>query len=129
MSTFGSDVGVDKVDGGISDAIVFAVLDEDVVAPVGDQELLAAKFESDKVVAKTQFHEKFWQQIYESLGKESSINDATVICGGCSESGNLFRVPSVLLAAISPVFKASAGLSEAETYSIVLPDIDGNDFR
>jgi len=91
-----------------ADALVFDVLGE--VHPNGElaeDEILSENIPSETVKgeAKHIFFRKLLLNIFNLLENDSPINDVTVWCGG-----KVFRLPSVLIASVSPVFKATAGL-------------------
>ena len=121
-----------------SEEIVFAVL-------VGDEELEHQTDESVKnldieisepeiittnetVEAKTRFFRHFLERVFESLDDiDSPINDTAVTCGiNCPD---VIRVPALLLAAVSPVFKTAGNLTESEYQAVILPDVEAQDFR
>ena len=129
-----------------TEEIVFAVLDGDDI-PIDvdgvenqipdDPEELAGDIKSEirepetleTVEAKTRFFRQFLERVFESIDEDvnSSINDTVVTCGGTNADS--IRVPALLLASVSPVFKRAGILTEAETQALVLPDIDIHDFR
>ena len=83
----------------------------------------------EAVATKTQFFRQFLERVFESLDKpDSGINDTAVTCGQPG-SQEVVRVPALLLASVSPVFKAAGVLTEAETQDLILPDANAHDFR
>ncbi len=129
-----------------TEEIVFAVLEGDDDIPIDvegvdnqihdDPEELAGNIKSDirepetleTVEAKTRFFRQFLERVFESIDNDvqTSINDSVVTCG---INGDSVRVPALLLASVSPVFKRAGILTEAETQALVLPDVDIHDFR
>jgi hypothetical protein len=122
-----------------TDQIVFAVVEDgdeiygvDVVHSEEDkgsaetetkQELESSQ---ETVEAKTRFFRTFMQRVFESIGTESPINDVSVTF---RNSDHVIRIPALLLASVSPVFKAAGVLTDVETQAVILPDVDINDFR
>ena len=83
----------------------------------------------ETVATKTQFFRQFLERVFESLDKpDSGVNDTAVTCGQPG-SQEVVRVPALLLASVSPVFKAAGILTEAETQDLILPDANAHDFR
>ena len=80
----------------------------------------------ETVEAKTRFFRTFMQRVFESIGTESPINDVSVTF---RNSDHVIRIPALLLASVSPVFKAAGVLTDVETQAVILPDVDINDFR
>jgi hypothetical protein len=125
-----------------TEEIVFAVLEgDDIPIDVGgvenhipdDPDDLAGDINSEiqepeTVEAKTRFFRQFLERVFETIDVDvnSSINDTVVTCGTNADS---IRVPALLLASVSPVFKRAGILTEAETQALVLPDLDIDDFR
>jgi hypothetical protein len=122
-----------------TDQIVFAVVEDgdeiygvDVVHSEEDKGSAETetKQESESsqetVEAKTRFFRTFMQRVFESIGTESPINDVSVTF---RNSDHVIRIPALLLASVSPVFKAAGVLTDVETQAVILPDVDINDFR
>jgi hypothetical protein len=80
----------------------------------------------ETVEAKTRFFRTLMQRVFESIGTESPINDVSVTF---RNSDHVIRIPALLLASVSPVFKAAGVLTDVETQAVILPDVDINDFR
>ena len=113
--------------------IVFAVVEDgdeiygeedlDVETAGTKPELVSSE---ETVEAKTRFFRTFLERIFESIDAESPINDVSVTL---KDSDSVIRVPALLLASVSPVFKAAGILTDVETQAVILPDIDSKDFR
>ena len=131
-----------------TDDLVLAVLEErealinvsEVENQIDNQEELAGDLISESlkpeinstvetVATKTRFFRQFLERVFESLDNpDCCINDTAVTCGepGTQET---VRVPALLLASVSPVFKAAGILTEAETRALIIPDVNANDLR
>jgi hypothetical protein len=128
--------------------IVFAVLEDGEallnVSEVGNEisdhvelagDLISETFKpeinsmAETGVTKTRFFRQFLDRVFDSVDNpDSVINDTAVTCGvpGFQE---IVRVPALLLASVSPVFKAAGVSTEAENQALILPDANANDFR
>ena len=139
MESLSSVTETSEVDNDETEQIVFAVVEDgdeiygvDVVHSEEDKGSAETetKQESESsqetVEAKTRFFRTFMQRVFESIGTESPINDVSVTF---RNSDHVIRVPALLLASVSPVFKAAGVLTDVETQAVILPDVDINDFR
>ena len=133
------DSDVVKADVGVDDpSIVFDVLDDvhhHVDDDVNEEERLTDNFEPDfeqqkaqKAAAKNRFFRQLMEKILDSITSESVINDTMVSCGG-SEALGPFRIPSLLMASISPVFRSVAASYDVDQHCVIMPDIDGRDLE
>lgn len=133
-----------QVNVGEDPSIVFDVLD---VAPhlvgqaveaeddVNDDQMSVDKFESgiefqksQKSAAKNRFFNQLLENILSSIKCESDINDTVVVCG-CETRCRRFRIPSLLMASICPVFRSVEATNDVDQHFVILPDLDGGDFE
>ena len=105
------------------------ISEEEVIQALSQEQLVDIKTDEDGQEAKRAFLKDLLDGIYTDIilaqEKQPYLNDVEIHC-----SDGIFRVPSLLLASMSPLFKIASPMADiVESPSLMLPDVSKNDLE